>query len=77
MPQKLRKSADDGEVTLFFRVRRPCPKGEIVVTAGDRVILRKKRRHMTPGEMEHLPLKRELLRDVNEPITVTLVREEA
>ena len=77
VPQKLRKSADDGEVTLFFRVRRPCPKGEIVVTAGDRVILRKKRRHMTPGEMEHLPLKRELLRDVNEPITVTLVREEA
>jgi hypothetical protein len=41
------------------------------------VILRKKRHHMTPGEMEHLPIKRELLRDVNEPITVTLVREEA
>ena len=44
------------------------------VSAGNRVLLEKKREHMAPGEMERLPLPAKLMRDAAEPVTVQVVK---
>ena len=73
VPQRIRRDGGENDVTLFFRVRTPCPKGELVVRDGEREIVRKKRLHMTPGEMEKLPIDREAVRNAQR-LTVSLER---
>jgi len=72
VPQKLRKVGEDEMVTLFFRVKAPCKKGTLVVYDGEQAILRKNRTHMTPGEMEKLPVSR---RDIQNAASLRVVLE--
>ncbi len=73
VPQKIRKTGGADEVTLFFRVRTPCAKGDLVVRGGEREILRKKRLHMTPGEMEKLTVPRAAVQNAD-TLTVSMER---
>ena len=58
-------------VHLRFRVRNVYKGCSIVVAAGERELIRKKKKIMVPSEMEEVLLKKELLTDVD-GITVTI-----
>ena len=54
------------DVTLYFRVGNVYKNVRVKVTAGDKVILTKKRPKVAPGEMESVTIKAEMLADVAE-----------
>ncbi len=65
VPQRIRVRRVEDGVRVFFRVRTPhkTPK-RIVFRDNDRLIASFRRPYMTPGEMEHVTLKRAQLDDV-------------
>lgn len=70
LPQTIRTNTAD--VSVFLRVTKPFGKVRFTVTAGDKVLAVAKRLKAAPGEMEKITLKAEALRDVSEPICVSL-----
>lgn len=66
-PEKLQKTAE-----IFFRVNGIYENASMVVSAGGREILRKKRDHLAPGEMERLVVPAALLKEASGPLTVSL-----
>ncbi len=65
VPQKIRVQRIEDGVRVFFRVRTPYKKPKrIVFRDGERVVASFRRPYMTPGEMEHVTLKRAQLDDV-------------
>ena len=68
VPQVITQQKD---VTLYFRVGNVYQNVRVNVTAGDKVILSKKRPKVAPGEMESVTIKGELLENVTE-LTVSL-----
>ena len=67
LPEKLQKTAE-----VFFRVGGIYENAEIVVSDGERDLLRRKREHLAPGEMERLAIPAALLREAAGPLTVAL-----
>ena len=63
VPQVITEKKD---VTLYFRVGNVFKNVRVNVTAGDKVILSKKRPKVAPGEMESVTIKAELLDAVTE-----------
>ena len=59
-PQRLNKGAD---ATLFFRVTEPAKNVTIRVLAGEEVILSKKALRVNPGEMEHVNVKADQIKN--------------
>ena len=74
VPQKIDVENVEKAVDISFRVNRSFGNSEILVTSGDTVIARYKRRHMAPGEMEHILLTAKALQEADGPVTV-LVKE--
>ena len=74
VPQLIRPDRMGKTAELFFRVNAVYENAVLRVSAGDRVLLEKKREHMAPGEMERLPLPAKLMRDAAEPVTVQVVK---
>ena len=72
VPQRIRRSEVDKACTLFFRVNRVCGDSEIVVTSGGEQIVKFKREHLAPGEMEQITLPRVLLDKAGEALTVSI-----
>lgn len=70
LPQKVHPSA--GDISLFMRVLKPCGKVVYTVSSGDKKLATFSRPKAAPGEMEKLVVKAELLKDINETITVSL-----
>ena len=70
LPQKVHPSA--GDISLFMRVLKPCGKVVYTVSSGDKKLAAFSRPKAAPGEMEKLVVKAELLKDINETITVSL-----
>ena len=68
VPQRI-DSANE-EVTLFFRVGSVADNALLTVKCGDKVLLTKKKRRMTPGEMESVRLSPALLSEANGDLTV-------
>ena len=62
-------------LTLFMRVGNVFHNAELVVKAGDKVIMTKMRRHMAPGEMESLKLPVNKLPETDAVITVEVAEE--
>lgn len=60
VPQNINR-ATDNDVKLYFRVGRVLENVTLTVTCGDEVLLSKKKRKMTPGEMEYVTLKAEVI----------------
>lgn len=66
-PEKLQKTAE-----VFFRVGGIYENADIVVTDGEKELLRRKREHLAPGEMERLVIPAALLKDAAGPLAVAL-----
>ena len=67
-PQKLSKGAS-GKADIFFRVGNPVKNAAVEARCGDRVLARRKKNIMTPGEMEKIEIE---LGDVTGEVVVTL-----
>lgn len=67
VPQVIRPDRMGKTAELFFRVNAVYENAVLRVSAGNRVLLEKKREHMAPGEMERLPLPAKLMRDAAGP----------
>ena len=63
VPQQIRTEKLEENLDLFFRVRQEYRQVELVVKADDVELKRMKKRHLAPGEMEHVKLKADLLKD--------------
>ncbi len=68
VPQRIDSAKE--EVTLFFRVGSVADNALLTVKCGDKVLLTKKKRRMTPGEMESVRLSPALLAEANGDLTV-------
>ncbi len=62
----------DEDVALFLRVTQPFGKVKFTVKSGDTVLTTAKRLRAAPGEMEKLTVKADSLKNITEPITVSL-----
>ncbi|MGL5756090.1 MAG: NAD(P)/FAD-dependent oxidoreductase [Paraclostridium sp.] len=60
------------DVNLFMRVRQIYKNKKLVVRSGDKVILEKKRLHMIPSEMENVKIGKELFKDIDGNISVSV-----
>ena len=72
VPQRINR-ATDKDVKLYFRVGKVLENVMLTVTCGDKVLLSKKKRKMTPGEMEYVTIKADTIHDL--PANSTLVVE--
>ncbi len=68
VPQRIDSAKE--EVTLFFRVGSVADSALLTVKCGDNLLLTKKKRRMTPGEMESVRLSPALLSEANGDLTV-------
>ena len=61
VPQKIRTEKLTENLELFFRVRNEYKNAELVITADGDEVKRIKKRHLAPGEMEHITLKTDVI----------------
>lgn len=71
LPQRVHTSSDN-DIPLYFRVTRPFGTVRYSVYSGDQLLAKAVRIRATPGEMEKITVKRELLQKVSGGITVSL-----
>ena len=71
LPQKVNKLSNE-DVSLYLRVSNPYGKVKFTVSSGDKILLTKTSLRAVPGEMEKLTVKAEDLKDIIEPIAVSL-----
>ena len=72
VPQNINRSTDK-DVKIYFRVADVYKNTDIIVTCGDEVIYKKKKRKLAPGEMENVKIKLEDIAKLSEnEITVKL-----
>ena len=62
VPQKIRSEKLTEYLDLFFRVRQEYKQVELVISGDHTEIKRIKKRHLAPGEMEHIKLKTDELK---------------
>ncbi|MCQ2463418.1 MAG: NAD(P)/FAD-dependent oxidoreductase [Clostridia bacterium] len=75
VPQKINKETDK-DVNLYFRVGSVYKGAKLVVTAGEQVILTKKRPRMCPSEMETVTIKKEVIEAIPDGVKLTVKVEE-
>ncbi len=76
VPQNINR-ATDKEVKLYFRVGRVLENVMLTVTCGEETLLSKKKRKMTPGEMEYVTLKADVIRNLPAGSTLVVSTKEA
>lgn len=76
VPQRINR-ATDKDVKLYFRVGKDLENVMLTVTCGDKVLLSKKKRKMTPGEMEYVTIKADTIHDLPENSTLVVETKEA
>lgn len=72
VPQLLRPGGASGETTLRFRVDGVYERRRVLVRVGDRVVSRRMRDILVPGEMEQVTLRPSDLEGASGPVTVSL-----
>ncbi len=72
VPQKISVNDIDDKLTIFMRVNNVYKDMIIKVMSGDNIIQSLKRKHLAPAEMERVVIKKELLKDLNEDIIISL-----
>ena len=70
VPQRIDSASQ--EVALFFRVGSVADNAVLTVKCGEKVLLTKKKRRMTPGEMESVRLSAKLLAEAEGELTVSV-----
>ena len=76
VPQRINR-ATDKDVKLYFRVGKVLENVMLTVACGDKVLLSKKKRKMTPGEMEYVTIKADTIHDLPENSTLVVETKEA
>lgn len=77
VPQRIRLHENkEDSISLSFRVNRSFSDSRILVTSGGKLLARFSRRHMAPGEMEHVTMPAALLARA-ETDSITIACEEA
>lgn len=76
VPQQINR-ATDKDVKLYFRAGKVLENVMLTVTCGDKVLLSKKKRKMTPGEMEYVTIKADTIHDLPENSTLVVETKEA
>ncbi len=76
VPQNV-NTATDKDVKLYFRVGRVIKNAVLTVTCGDEVIMTKKKKKMTPGEMEYITLKVDTIHNLPKDSTLVVSAKEA
>ena len=70
VPVSFHKGAVKGNISLKFRVTGIYKNASVTVKAGEKTILNRKMRVMIPSEMQDITLKKDVINDVTEDITV-------
>jgi NADPH-dependent 2,4-dienoyl-CoA reductase/sulfur reductase-like enzyme len=76
VPQRVRPDNVENNLELFLRVRNVYKQSKLVIKADQEVIKEIKRRHMAPGEMEHISLPTDLIKDKEFSCLTIEVKEE-
>lgn len=76
VPQNV-NTATDKDVKLYFRVGRVIKNAVLTVTCDDEVIMTKKKKKMTPGEMEYITLKVDTIHNLPKDSTLVVSAKEA
>ncbi len=71
LPQKIDKN-QEGNVKLFFRVRKSLEGCTVKVKVGDQTVLERKKRIVRPGEMENIILPEQTVKQLSGNLTVVL-----
>ena len=74
VPQRIDAPGDE-DVRLYFRVGRVLDNVLLTVKCGDEVLYKKKKRRMTPGEMESVVLKADIVAKMRGEVTVEAEEE--
>ena len=76
VPQRINR-ATDKDVKLYFRVGRVLENVTLTVTCGEETLISRKKRKMTPGEMECVTLKASVLEKLPENAKLVVSTKEA
>lgn len=76
VPQRINKETDK-DIKLYFRVGQVFKNVKLVVKCGDEVIMSKNKKKMTPGEMENVLIKLDIVKSLPADSTLTVTIEEA
>lgn len=76
VPQRIRPAQVPKAVDVFFRVNHVYSNQQIVVSSGDNVCCKWERAHLAPGEMEHIVIPCEVLKDARDSIVISLADAE-
>ena len=71
-PQRIVKNGDK-DVELYFRVIVPEQDVVLMAQSGDNVLAQRRVIAVSPGEIESLTIKKELLKDIDSEITVNAI----
>jgi NADPH-dependent 2,4-dienoyl-CoA reductase/sulfur reductase-like enzyme len=74
-PQRIVKTSNK-DIELFFRVKVPGHDVILVAQSGDNMLARRKTIAVSPGEIESLTIKKELLKDIGSQITINAIKTE-
>lgn len=72
VPQRVRLNRVTGNGEIYFRVRTPMGKSQILVKSKDTIICQFAREHVAPGEMEMIKIPKVLLNQVTEEIIISV-----
>ncbi len=74
VPQRIHKGVVDGDLDIFFRVDNIYSNMQVVVTSGKEELLRVKRQHLAPGEMQCITIKAQQLAKLGTDMYIGLER---
>lgn len=72
VPQKICIEDIDEKLTVFMRVNNVYKNKVLVVRSGEKEIVRLKKRHLAPSEMERVVLSKKLLNNIEEDLIISL-----
>ena len=70
VPQRVRVNNIKDKLSISFRVKKTMKDKYIYVTSGDTLLLKSKRLHLAPGEMEVIQIDKEKLNGLKDAICV-------
>lgn len=77
IPQQVGTARVDDQLELFLRVRRVYHDARLVLHSGGRLIKEVRRRHLAPGEMEHVTLKKSELEAIADGVLTVEIKEDS
>ncbi|MDD3839838.1 MAG: pyridine nucleotide-disulfide oxidoreductase, partial [Clostridia bacterium] len=74
VPQRIKFYQElHSDVTIYYRVKEPMTNIKIQAVSGGEILAEAKRVRSNPGEMEHIKLKAEKIKDVLQDIKINVV----